>query len=217
MKKHAFTLAEVMITLGIIGVVSALTIPIIVNKYIEIVTVTKLKKMNNILTNAYNSYLADNEPINCNYDESGSICVFKAFEKNLKILKNCGTKDKNCIYNGYYKKKNGVSHENYNNRNEYYKIILADNSTIFFKGSYNSTYNAEIFYDINGIKPPNKWGYDLFVFDILGEKIFPVGIPGERNFFNNTCSSANSEGLGCTAWVIYKGNMDYLKKNNLKW
>lgn len=44
MKKYAFTLAEVLITLGIIGVVAAMTLPTVVNKYREKETVTKLKK-----------------------------------------------------------------------------------------------------------------------------------------------------------------------------
>ena len=43
-KKNAFTLAEVLITLGIIGIVAAMTLPILINKYEKKVTVTKLKK-----------------------------------------------------------------------------------------------------------------------------------------------------------------------------
>ena len=42
----AFTLAEVLITLAIIGVVAAVTIPSLVNKYQERVKITKLKKGN---------------------------------------------------------------------------------------------------------------------------------------------------------------------------
>ncbi len=42
--KKGFTLAEVLITLGIIGIVAAMTIPAIIGKYKKIVTTTKLKK-----------------------------------------------------------------------------------------------------------------------------------------------------------------------------
>ena len=45
LKKSAFTLAEVLITLGIIGVVAALTIPNIIKHYQNEVTVTKLQKL----------------------------------------------------------------------------------------------------------------------------------------------------------------------------
>ena len=44
MNKRAFTLAEVLITLGIIGVVAAMTLPTLLNKYQEVVTVNKVKK-----------------------------------------------------------------------------------------------------------------------------------------------------------------------------
>lgn len=42
--KKAFTLAEVLITLGIIGVVAAMTLPALVGNYKKKVTVTRLKK-----------------------------------------------------------------------------------------------------------------------------------------------------------------------------
>ena len=41
----AFTLAEVLITLGIIGVVVALTIPVLVGNYKKVQTVAQLKKV----------------------------------------------------------------------------------------------------------------------------------------------------------------------------
>lgn len=52
MKKKAFTLAEVLITLGIIGVVAAITMPVLINKYQEIVTVTKVKKFYSLMSQA---------------------------------------------------------------------------------------------------------------------------------------------------------------------
>lgn len=60
MKKLAFTLAEVLITLGIIGVVAAMTIPTLVTNADKKATATKLKvfysKINQAvkLSSAYN-------------------------------------------------------------------------------------------------------------------------------------------------------------------
>ena len=42
--KKAFTLAEVLITLGIIGIVAAMTLPTLIGKYQKKQTVTQLKK-----------------------------------------------------------------------------------------------------------------------------------------------------------------------------
>ncbi len=51
--KNAFTLAEVLITLGIIGVVAAMTMPTLLAKYQEKVTVTRHKKAYSIISQAY--------------------------------------------------------------------------------------------------------------------------------------------------------------------
>ena len=44
MKHKAFTMAEVLITLGIIGIVAAMTLPALVAKYQKNVTSNRLKK-----------------------------------------------------------------------------------------------------------------------------------------------------------------------------
>lgn len=62
MKKYfGFTLAEVLITLGIIGVVAALTIPGLVKHFQNIVYANQLKQMYSILTQAFKAVLADND------------------------------------------------------------------------------------------------------------------------------------------------------------
>lgn len=44
MAKKAFTLAEVLITLGVIGIVASMTLPAIIQKNTERATVAKVKK-----------------------------------------------------------------------------------------------------------------------------------------------------------------------------
>lgn len=51
-KEKAFTLAEVLITLGIIGVVAAITLPILTKKYNEIVLKNQFKKSYSMLAQA---------------------------------------------------------------------------------------------------------------------------------------------------------------------
>ena len=59
-KKAAFTLAEVLITLGIIGIVAATTIPTLVTNYQKKQTVAKLQKAYSILSNMTKLLYADN-------------------------------------------------------------------------------------------------------------------------------------------------------------
>ena len=58
--KVAFTLAEVLITLGIIGVVAAMTIPVLSQKYNHSVAETRLKKFYSIMNQAILQSVADN-------------------------------------------------------------------------------------------------------------------------------------------------------------
>ena len=57
--KTAFTLAEVLITLGIIGVVAAMTLPTVINNYQKKETISKLKKFYAILGNTTSMAMAE--------------------------------------------------------------------------------------------------------------------------------------------------------------
>lgn len=58
-KLVAFTLAEVLITLGIIGVVAALTMPALIANHRKQVTVTKLKKVYSVMNQAISAAVAE--------------------------------------------------------------------------------------------------------------------------------------------------------------
>ena len=58
-RKVAFTLAEVLITLGVIGVVAALTLPAFINNYEKHLTVTRLKYSYDIFSNMIRRAEAD--------------------------------------------------------------------------------------------------------------------------------------------------------------
>lgn len=60
MQLSGFTLAEVLITLGVIGVVAALTLPNLIADYKEKVFVNSAKKTYSVVYNALNMWLANN-------------------------------------------------------------------------------------------------------------------------------------------------------------
>ncbi|MBQ7450731.1 type II secretion system protein [bacterium] len=62
--KKAFTLAEVLITLSILGVVAALTIPSLVNRQNEMAAIVKLKKAISTYESIAEVYMAENEAVN---------------------------------------------------------------------------------------------------------------------------------------------------------
>ena len=106
LSRSAFTLAEVLITLGIIGVVAAMTLPILTAKYQERVLVTRAKKTYSTILAAINTYKADNEV----FDVSGlfdtnntSLQTLQNFSKYFKVSMICDTKSNGC--QGKYKVK----------------------------------------------------------------------------------------------------------------
>ncbi len=208
MSGEGFTLAEVLITLGIIGVVAAMTVPTLVAKYQEKVTVNKLKKMYSVLTQAYNMYKIDNEPEALPFTPEGGHKAFNIFKPYLKIAKDCGTSISGCFYMGMYKQLNGIDHRKYSESQNYYKVLLNDGSAIIFRGG-NGNLDLEVFYDVNGETPPNAWGKDLFEFDVKNKKVVPCGMDHAAGY-EEACKAPDNVGWSCTAWVIFNENLDYL-------
>ena len=67
--------------------------------------------------------------------------------------------------------------------------------------------------DVNGKRFPNMMGRDVFSFWVTKDKIVPTGTQLENkassSSFENGCIG-QAEGRGCTAWLLYNENMDYL-------
>ena len=92
--EKGFTLAEVLITLGIIGVVAALTMPSLIANYQEKVLVNQAKRSYSIIMNAINRYNIDHESIGDNsvlMDASkSSLEVIEDFSKYFNGVVLCG-------------------------------------------------------------------------------------------------------------------------------
>ncbi|MBP3924815.1 type II secretion system protein [bacterium] len=216
-KKVAFTLAEVLITLGIIGIVAALTMPALIQKHQERVTVNKVKKFYSIMSQAQlmaikdHGYLDEWDVPDTHTKESAEK-LMSYLKPYLKIAKDCGTSS-GCLQNGTIKLLKGNNWANYDSRNDYYKLILNDGTYMWLRsssGAYCETYDGEVsntcgalWIDINGKNPPNIVGRDVFAFFITKNSI------SVHDW--NDCN-LNAAGWSCNKWILEKGNMDYLKK-----
>lgn len=74
MEKYAFTLAEVLITLGIIGVVAAMTLPSLVNRTLFMFQLTKEGKV--LPMGAENTYWEESREELCSNTSSSSMNGF---------------------------------------------------------------------------------------------------------------------------------------------
>ena len=115
-RRVAFTLAEVLITLGIIGVVAALTLPVLVQNYNESKTINILKQSQSILGQALEMAINENGDLSnwgikhvYSTKESDSIIIAEKLKPFLKLMDDCGTFDSNgkCCPNVTYKYLNG--------------------------------------------------------------------------------------------------------------
>ncbi|MBR1753944.1 type II secretion system protein, partial [bacterium] len=233
---RGFTLAEVLITLGIIGVVAALTIPTLMQKTNEREIISALKKSHSNLSQAYKLAKVEhgspdtwyNEESDVN-DTTRSTLMGEIFKPYLKNAKYCGTGTGLGCFD-YETSVDFAGNEKIKYGNETYlsKFILADGTSIFFfsyggtarnlGGPYKKSYGS-IGVDINGAKLPNKKGVDTFLFIITEDTILPFGINGVEDTyaFPNACSSTSTNNDACAAWVIYNDNMDYLHCDDLSW
>ena len=92
-RKAAFTLAEVLITLGIIGVVAAMTLPTLIAKYQKQVVTTHLKKYYSVMSQAIKLAEAENGdikywPPQCSDDDSQCFRDWynKYLDKHIKSI-----------------------------------------------------------------------------------------------------------------------------------
>ena len=223
-RKAAFTLAEVLITLGIIGVVAALTLPTVINKHREMATVAKVKKAYSTMNNALYSAITDNGPVDTwsfpNYnsgttDKANAEFFAAQVLPYLKVAKDCGIEKQNCMLDVNYKLSNGNPWNGYasGRYKYYYKVILNDGTYLIMRLEYpkcngsadgaNGDKCGWFLIDVNGDKEPNTFLKDVFLFNIRKNGLTPA----------NDCSIKKSSGecIDGTAHVILNGNMNYEK------
>ena len=243
-KTVAFTLAEVLITLGVIGVVAAVTLPTVIKKYQVKTTVSKLKKIYSILDQSARRAIDENGTPDLwgradgnNFDSSK--IIYDKISPHLKIIKNCGSEN-GCFFEGMYKKISGGDWHNVDETTSslrLYKFILADGTSVYIQnrtsdcsegandGTTPQAKSICAFFgvDINGKRKPNQFGKDLFIFQLTKYGVIPRGgsysDASASSSFSENCliNSSSSNGWACAAWVVFNENMDYLDCKDLSW
>lgn len=223
--KVGFTLAEVLITLGIIGVVAAMTIPTLMQKYYEKQTVAKLKETYSILSQALKSASQEEGlPEEWGYNRSDKESAEKGaaiLKKYIKVATDCGTTDTtgSCLYNGDYYSLNGSEHWSYAKNTREYKMKLLNGTSFWFRFIDEAEpvrANGMIMsfkIDTNGAQKPNIAGRDLFFLRYYENKgLLLEGATNADYSYKATCLNTKQLGFGCAYYVVNFGNMDYLRK-----
>lgn len=158
-KTSGFTLAEVLITLGIIGVIAAITIPLLINNINDMQYKVAYKKAYSDASNAWKRMYAD-----YNVVTRTGIYVTSEGKTNFTQFKNLFNVSKECFSSN--------AAECWDMSGEKYNAEQPDNSSLAFVDnsgrnwvSIDSGYAGELMLvDINGFKKPNQFGKDRFPF-----------------------------------------------------
>lgn len=202
---QAFTLSEVLIALGIIGVVAAFTIPTLLqyNQKQELISKLKIDYAN--LTQAVKSSEMDNGSSG-QWDWGSTMTIDQIFDtywkpyiKTFKICVNssdCGYST-NAIYS--------LTNPNivvFNVSGAGVKtVLLPSGSTLIIDSNSDM-----IFVDINSGKIPNVFGKDVFAFKLYsGAGIMPLDYNLTNGDISWGCSRTTSHGTRCAAKIMRDG------------
>ena len=215
-KCTAFTLAEVLITLGIIGIVAAMTMPTLISKHEKKVYGTKLIQTYSILNQGFRAYLGQNETDLLSqtpaFDSIHNSAVSSCDPENWD---NPACKEfvdeMSKIFNGIHLNKTGVVTYKYLKANGTgtrgpWSFTLNNGAVMYIGVSKNyntgrlaqvkqygtklTTSVAYLDIDINGAKKPNRWGRDFFEFQVSDEGIvIPEGGKDYSVFRNGNLDS----------------------------
>ena len=164
LKRPAFTLAEVLITLGIIGVVAAMTMPSLVANYEKKRTATAVKKAYSELSQALKLAEVDYGDMEYwDYPDGADVEENKAFVNRYITPYYKGV---TMLQDGMISDWTGISDTGIN--------FISSNGTIF-SGKPNDSKAFFVLVDVNGFKKPNKMGTDIFYFATSTGKLMPDG------------------------------------------
>ncbi len=211
----AFTLAEVLVTLGIIGVVSAMTVPTLMQNYQRQSYVTQLHKAYNELSQALLRYETDRNALNLKEAGLTTQAAGNEFLRTyFKVVKDCGGSMTPCFASDY-KKINGTA-LNIALIN-YPSVVLPSGQAVGIHVGSSYGHMFAMLVDVNGAKGPNIQGRDLFeIFvydtstgiilddaDTSGSMAAPLS-EARRNFeFNNYCIAGSAGNFhGCFGKIL---------------
>lgn len=218
-KVVAFTLAEVLIVVGIIGIVAEITIPPLIASYQKTQYLTGLKKGYSELMQVFGLYLADQGVTSLDqtdlFTQDGSTAfessptrqaiLDKMVRKYFRVAKICQVNDISCtIHESYFDPSYGdgdffnYSYNFYTMDGISFNIYLYPQSSCtpdYSKPSNMKAMCGEIQIDVNGNKPPNKMGRDFYMGLLIGPdgNLYPFRGRSFAQYMNGTnwATSAN--------------------------
>ena len=216
-RKAAFTLAEVLITLGIIGVVAAMTLPTLISNYQKRVYVTQLKKSVSVLSNGFRLMMAHDgvTELQDTHAFSGmgaDVCGSRLGNENNILTNNCSSIREGLasVFSGIqlapcdepsikYLNGNPLSSNTGLSRKSTLTCAKFPDGSEIYGYRFNKSsdgFMGSFDLDINGPKNPNTIGRDIFILYISNNgTIVPYGSQQASDYTiaNDSQVAANSD------------------------
>ena len=237
MYKKAFTLGEILMALGIIGIISAITIPQVILSRLSSQAKAEFNTAYSNLSRIVSEMEADG--INADVYAFAPYTFYATFKKYISASLDCGTglsssKDSPCLSAedavGTYKTVDGramdpaTDYSLFNNGG-----VVANNGMLYMiengensNASFGNYYGLLVSVDINGkFKKPNRLGWDVFSFEIIDGQVIPLGSDGAHypdfatnvnNYCNANSSTVNKVFAGVTCAYKAVNDDEYFSK-----
>lgn len=220
-RKLAFTLAEVLITLGIIGIVAAITISQLINNYKAKRLRTQFLKSYSTIQQAFKEMEADD--VSTDPATYGSFEYYKTFINYLQAPMDCGVgynKALPCVYRRDSSSKDYKPYKTYDGKTNASMILFDDgqialqDGTLLLFENYAPRMRVFVSVDLNGYNnKPNRWGYDLFTFQLVDNQLKAMGDTGTTYTDLSTYCNVNSQdeynGIACAKKAL--SDSEYFK------
>ena len=217
-KKAGFTLAEVLITLGIIGVVAAMTIPNLITAHKAHQLHSQFLKSYSVIQQAFRQMEADD--VSTDPSAHAPNTFYKTFGQYLKVAVHCGNYSANkssvCwTIDTPYKTLNGKNNA-WTDLFDNGQFVLMDGTNVLIENPPGAPGRTWVSVDLNGYRnKPNRWGYDLFTFDFVDGELRTMGSKGTYYSANleKYCSLSDTSNInGITCAHKAKTDADYFKR-----
>ncbi len=223
--KAAFTLAEVLITIGIIGVVAAMTIPGLMTAYKAHQLRAQFLKSYSTVQQAFRRMEADDVSTDISAYSGKMGSFYNTFKQYFSGIHECGVYSNTsdilpCAGFAKYGTNNKQVYKTYTGRYNLARGIFDDGQFALSDGTLvlienpNGFDRVWIFVDINGFgKLPNRLGYDLFTFEFINGELRTMGDRETTyNDLEKYCNPKIANGLnGIACAHKAKTKTDYFK------
>lgn len=217
-KMKAFTLAEVLLVVAIIGITAAIALPNLSQNVDEDKYIMLTKTTYNELDTAFARMLTNKsiaeiiDDAGATTSAAGTKAIVDELSKYVKMGTNCGNEITKCHNSSKkYVEYDGSSIEDKTfgkSLSNAAAFTLPSGAVVVVYDPSNINQGFNVYFDVDGVKGPSKKGVDIF--DV---KIYEEGL----RTITNADSGSIKPDYQALDWVLSIGNMDYLHCNDLNW